>query len=58
MFTHTDYKNALILLSRSQVQHNEIRLQKNLEKLAQMFDDDAHFHIHTYIRPYAHVHVH
>lgn len=40
VFTHADYANALILLARSQPQHNEVRLQNNLEKLEQMFSDD------------------
>ena len=36
-----DYSNALTLLAKSQAQHNEIRLQKNLEKLEQMFNEEA-----------------
>ena len=41
MFDQRDYGNAMTLLSRSQAQHNEIRLQKNLEKLDQMFNEEA-----------------
>lgn len=41
VFTQMDYSNALILLANSQPQHNEIRLQNNLERLEKMFADDA-----------------
>ena len=41
VFTQVDYASALTLLANSQPQRNEIRLQKNLEKLDQMFAEDA-----------------
>ncbi len=41
VFSLNDYTNAITLLSRSQAQHNAIRLQKNLDKLELMFNDEA-----------------
>lgn len=41
VFNQADYSNALTLLFRSQAQQNEVRLQKNLMKLEQMFNDEA-----------------
>ena len=41
VFTQVDYASALTLLANSQPQCNEVRLENNLEKLDQMFADEA-----------------
>ena len=41
VFNEVDYVNALTLLYNSQGQTNPVRLDNNIQKLKQMFDDDA-----------------
>lgn len=41
VFNQVDYVNALTLLYKSQAQTNPVRLDNNIKKLEQMFDDDA-----------------
>ena len=40
-FAQEHYAHALKLLARSQPNYNEVRLQNNLDRLDQMFADNA-----------------